>query len=58
MFSVAGYVHQTTRAMMLDFEAGVIRHQMTDDDEGFGTSDDVLATAGGPGLSATGTFSV
>ncbi|PWA59286.1 hypothetical protein CTI12_AA389420 [Artemisia annua] len=38
----------------LDFEAGVIRHQMTAGDEGSGTLDDVVARVGDHGLSRTG----
>jgi hypothetical protein len=40
----------------LDFQAGVIRHQMTVDDEGFGSADDVPARFGTVGLSAVDTF--
>ena len=53
---VAGYIHKTARSVALGFQAGVIRHQMTVDDEGFGSADDVPARFGPVGLSAVGTF--
>ncbi|PWA63915.1 serine/threonine-protein kinase HT1 [Artemisia annua] len=52
--SQAGYTHQTNRPVTLDFEAGIIRHQMTAGDEGSGTLDDVVAKVGDHGLSRTG----
>ena len=58
MFFVAGITHQTSRSVMLEFQAGVIRHKMTTDDEGFGTLTDVIATVGGDGLLAAGSFNL
>ena len=54
-FFVPGSIHQTNRSVTLDFQAAVIRHQMTADDEGFGTLD-VIARVDGHGLSGTGNF--
>ena len=56
MFFVAGSIHRTNRSVTLGFQAGVIRHQMTADDERFGTLDDVIARVDGHGLSGTGDF--
>lgn len=58
MTFVAGYMHQPARSVMLDFQAGVIRHQMTVDHEGFGNADDVPARVVTVGLSAEGGFIV
>ncbi|PWA35959.1 hypothetical protein CTI12_AA604640 [Artemisia annua] len=53
-----GYMHQPARSVMLDFQTGVIRHQMTLDHEGFGNADDVPAQVGTIGFSAGGGFIV
>ncbi|PWA40635.1 arginine--tRNA ligase, cytoplasmic [Artemisia annua] len=55
---ISGYIHHAARSMTLDFQPGVIRHQMTVDDEGFGSPDDVPGRLGPVGLSAPGNISI
>ncbi|PWA45951.1 helitron helicase-like domain-containing protein [Artemisia annua] len=49
-----GYIHETPGSVVLDFQAGVIRHQMTVDGEGYESTDDVFAQLGAVGLSSVG----
>ncbi|PWA83550.1 hypothetical protein CTI12_AA166100 [Artemisia annua] len=51
--AVKGSIHPTNRSVTLDFQAAVIRHQKTADDEGFRTLDDLIARVDDHGLSGT-----